>query len=55
MGYCSDDVRMEEEVQHKVQVEEVEIRETHREEQGEEQSENKQTIKSHKWVTMQMT
>ena len=41
--YCPDDVHMEEEVQVKVHVEEEDIRET------------EQTIKSHTWVTMQVT
>ena len=35
VGYCPDDVHMQEEVQLKVQVEEERIGETHREEQGE--------------------
>ena len=45
VGYCPDDVHMEEEVQVKVQVEEEEIGEKERE----------QTIKSHTCVIMQMT
>ena len=46
VGYCPDDVHMEEEVQVKVQVEEEEIGEKHGKEPGEE------TIKSHTWMTM---
>ena len=46
VGYCPDDIHMEEEVQVKVQVEE-EDRRTHRKEQGEEQGENKQSSRTH--------
>ena len=37
VGYCPDEVHMEDEVQLRVQVEEEEIGETHGKEQGEEQ------------------
>ena len=53
VGYCPDYVHMEEEVQIKVQVEEEDTGEKHGQEQSEEQRE--QMIKSHTWVTMQMT
>ena len=47
VGYCPDDVHMEEEVQHKVLVEEEETRETHGKEQSEEQGWNKQSSPTH--------
>ena len=48
MGYCPDEVHMEEEeVQIKVQVEEEEIGETHGWEQSEEQRENEQSSRAH--------
>ena len=43
VGYCPDDVHMEEEVQLKVQVEEERTGETHGKEQSEEQREREQT------------
>ena len=45
VGYCPDDVHMEDEVQVKVQVER--IGETHGEEQGEQQRENNQSSRTH--------
>ena len=55
VGYCSDDVHMEEEeVQVKVQVEEK-IGETHGREQGEEQRVKEQTtLRRMTWMTMWM-
>ena len=47
VGYCPDDVHMEEEVQLKVQVEEERIGETHGKEQGEEQRVNKRSSRTH--------
>ena len=53
VGYCPDEVHMEEEgVQVQVQAEE-EIGETHGREQGEEKG-REQTIESHAWMTMRM-
>ena len=48
VGYCPDDVQMEEEVQVKVQVEEEEIGETHGKEQGGEKGENKKSSRTHR-------
>ena len=54
VGYCLDEVHMEEEgVQVQVQKEEEEIRETHGRKQGKEEG-REQTIKSHTWMTMRM-
>ena len=54
MGYCPDEVHMEEEeVQVQVQAEEEGIGETHIREQGEENG-REQTIKSHTWMTFRM-
>ena len=47
MGYCPDDVHIEEEVQVKVQVEEEEIGETHGKEQGEEQRVKRTDTQAH--------
>ena len=48
VGYCPDDVHVEEEVQHKFRVEEEEwIGEIHREEQSEEQRERKNNQVAH--------
>ena len=56
VGYCPDEVHMEEEgVQVQVQAEEEEIGETHGREQGEEKGrENKQSLKRMTWMTMRM-
>ena len=48
VGYCTEHVHVEEEVQVKVQVEEERTRETHGKEQGEEQGENKQSSRTHR-------
>ena len=54
MGYCPDEIHMEEEeVQVKIQAEEEETTETHGREQDEEKR-REQTIKSHTWMTMRM-
>ena len=54
VGYCSDEVHMDEEgVQIQVQAEEEEIGETHGREQGEEKR-REQSIKWHTWMTMRM-
>ena len=54
VGYCPDEVHMEEEgVKVQVQAEEEEIGKTHGREQGEEKG-REQTIKSHTWMTMRM-
>ena len=48
MGYCLDDVHMEEEgVQVQVQAEEEEIRETHGKKQSAEKEENRQSSRTH--------
>ena len=47
MGYCPDDVHMEEEVLLKVQVEEERIGETHGKEQSEEQSQRTDNTQAH--------
>ena len=52
VGYCPDDVHMEEEVQLKVQVEEERIGETLGKEQGEEQRVKEQTLRRTTWMTM---
>ena len=55
---CLGDVRMEEEVQERVEVEvgreEQGIGETHGKEQGEEQRENRRSINRSSWMTMNM-
>ena len=55
VGYCPDEVHMEEEgVQVPVQAEEEEIGETHEREQGEKKRENKQSLRRMTWMTMRM-
>ena len=56
VGFCSDDVHMEEEDQLRVQVKEERIGETHGKEPGEEQKVKElTTLRRTTWMTMWMT